>query len=166
MKDLNGKQAAIRAKFSPVSAKTTASAILTRPNVKKGLIYLKRQREKRTLVTADKVVTELARVAFIDPREFYNEDGSLKDVKDLSDDAAAALKSIEEYIEFEGRGADKKAVGKTKKVQLHDKIRALFKLTEHVDIRDVFPQRMEITGKDGKDLPAAVIYVPDNGRNA
>lgn len=53
-----------------------------------------KERISRTEITADKVLGELAKIAFYDPREMFNEDGSLKNVVDLPDGIAHCLSSV------------------------------------------------------------------------
>ena len=67
-KDLNATQAAIRAGYSPQSARTQAADLLTNPNIASAIAEAQAARSRRTEVTADRVVLELARVAFGDPR--------------------------------------------------------------------------------------------------
>src|SRR3954466_9694923 len=66
--DLNATQAAIRAGYSPASARTQAADLLTNPNISAAIAEAQAARSRRTEVTADRVVLELARVAFGDPR--------------------------------------------------------------------------------------------------
>jgi phage terminase small subunit len=46
-------------------------------------------------ITNEKVFREMGRVAFFDPRKLFDENGNLKAIKDLDDDTAAAISSIE-----------------------------------------------------------------------
>ncbi len=66
--DLNATQAAIRAGYSPPSARTQAADLLPNPNLAAAIAEAQAARGRRTEVTADRVVLELARVAFGDPR--------------------------------------------------------------------------------------------------
>jgi len=54
-----------------------------------------KQRSKRTEITQDRVLTELGRIAFFDPRRLFDEHGNFKDVKDLDEDIAACISGIE-----------------------------------------------------------------------
>lgn len=62
MKDRNGKQACIRAGYSPRSAEMQASRLLSKDNVKKAVDFYTRQIESRTLVTAQYVIENLMEV--------------------------------------------------------------------------------------------------------
>src|ERR1700751_1632756 len=62
--DLNGKQAAIRAGYSPKTAEVQASRLLRNVKVQVALEDAIQARSRRTQITADSVVTELAKLAF------------------------------------------------------------------------------------------------------
>jgi len=64
--DLNGKQAAIRAGYREKGAAVEASRLLTHPNVSELVALLKQERSEATAVTAERVVAELAKMAFAD----------------------------------------------------------------------------------------------------
>lgn len=67
--DLNGRQAAIRAGYSPDSARFTASEILARPEVQARVAQAMVERANRTGITADRVLERLWNIATADPRE-------------------------------------------------------------------------------------------------
>lgn len=66
--DLNATQAAIRAGYSSKTAARIAVELLNKTQVAAAIQQAQAQREKRTLITADRVLTELARIAFADAR--------------------------------------------------------------------------------------------------
>ncbi len=70
--DLNASQAAKRAGYSARSARTTGQKILHHPAVAAAIESAQEKRAQRTRVTADRVVTELAKVAFGDPRRLFS----------------------------------------------------------------------------------------------
>jgi phage terminase small subunit len=53
------------------------------------------ERQQRLDISVDRVLQELARIAFFDPRKLFNHDGSLKDITELDADTAAAIASVE-----------------------------------------------------------------------
>jgi phage terminase small subunit len=61
--DRNGKQAAIRAGYSAKTAEVKASQLLSLVKVKDAIDTLLKQREARTLVTADYVIESIKNVA-------------------------------------------------------------------------------------------------------
>ncbi len=93
--DFNGKQAAIRAGYSANGASVTACRLLTNPNVSAAIASLVRTKADELQLTAERVMTEVARIAFSDARELFDDDGKLKLPRDWSDKAAAAVKAYD-----------------------------------------------------------------------
>jgi len=62
--DLNATQAAIRAGYSKESARQIATENLSKPNIQNEIERLKRARSKRTQITADRVLEELATIGY------------------------------------------------------------------------------------------------------
>ena len=46
-------------------------------------------------ISADRVITELSRVAFFDVRRVFNEDGTLKAINELDAETAASIAGLE-----------------------------------------------------------------------
>ena len=79
--DMKGTQAAIRAGYKPSSARVIASQLLTKLNIHAALEVGFEERQRRTQITADKALLELARLAFSDVGALFDEHGRLKSVK-------------------------------------------------------------------------------------
>lgn len=146
--DLNGKQAAIRAGYSTTRAEVTACEILAREDVQAYLSTRQKELQEATGITQKRVLEEYGKIAFSDMRKFYTEDGALKNVRELDDESAAALAGVDVYEEKTGE-EDVEVIGVTKKIKLHDKIRALDALGKHLGM---FKNIHEITGKNGEPL--------------
>jgi phage terminase small subunit len=113
---------------------------------------------KRHEVTVDRIVQELAKIAFANMLDFITvqSDGTAYvDLSKLTREQAAAMGEIvtEEYTE--GRGEDVRPV-KRVKFKLLDKLSALDKLGKHLGM---FTDKHEHTGKDGAPL---VPELPEN----
>ncbi len=67
--DLNGAQAAIRAGYSPDTARFIGHENLTKPYIQLAIAEARKAQQERTQITADAVVRELAMIAFADARE-------------------------------------------------------------------------------------------------
>ena len=93
--DLNGTAAYIRAGYSPkrLAASTHASRLLRKPGVVEYIRTLRREQSGRTKITADRVLRELACMAFSDVRRLHDSSGEPIPVQDLDDDTAAAVQS-------------------------------------------------------------------------
>ena len=76
------------------------------------------EQAKRTLITADRVLEEIYRLATCDIGEAYNDDGSLKPIKEIPENIRRAISSVEtdELRDFEGN-----AIGVTKKIKFWEK---------------------------------------------
>src|ERR1700691_273282 len=68
--DLNGKQAAIRAGYSPKTAEVQACRLLRNAQVQAAVADAQKQRIARTEVTADRVIAELAMLGFANMADY------------------------------------------------------------------------------------------------
>jgi phage terminase small subunit len=93
--DLNGTRAAIAAGYSSKTASVAASRMLKKVKVQALLKQMMEERRHRLDISAERVLRELARIAFFDPRKLFNHDGSLKNIAELDADTAAAIAGIE-----------------------------------------------------------------------
>jgi len=67
--DLNGAQAAIRAGYSPDTAKQMAHENLSKPYLQLAIAEARRQQQERTQITADAILKQAWLIAFADERE-------------------------------------------------------------------------------------------------
>jgi phage terminase small subunit len=130
--DLNATQAAIRAGYSKKTANEQGARLLANVSLKKLIADAMSKRSQATQITAERVLQELARVAFFDPRRLLNADGSPKPINELDDDTAAVLAGMDVSEEYEGSGEDRRFVGYTKKVKVSDKVAALGLAMRHL----------------------------------
>lgn len=132
--DLNATQAAIRADYSEKTAYSQGQRLLKKVEIQAEVQRLMEERSKRTEISADRVVAEIAKHAFLNPKAFFNDDGSLKNIHDVPDEAVVALTGLDVFEEFEGFGDDRELIGYTKKLKFTDKLKALGQLGEHLGI--------------------------------
>lgn len=138
LKDQNATAAYKRAgyKSSGSAAEVGASQILRNPKVKDaiedGLAKLRQKVEEETGVTLKRVIEEIAKGAFFDPRKMFHADGSPKQITDLPDAEASALAGLEVLEQFEGAGQDRVFVGYLKKFKLSDRKGYLDMLMKHL----------------------------------
>lgn len=141
LKDLNATQAAIRAGYSKKTADQQASRLLTNVKVREYLAERQNDRSKRTEITQDMVLRELAKIGFSDIRKVVrwgetqvrmvdDEDGEAEDMvpyhglalidsAEVDDSTAAAIAEVSQ-----GRDG--------LKVKLHDKKGALVDIGRHL----------------------------------
>ncbi|MEK3788766.1 terminase small subunit [Paenibacillus sp. FSL K6-1230] len=112
--DLNATQAAIRAGYSPKTAAEIGCENLTKPNIRAYIDERMAVLSRRTGVNQERIIRELARVAFLDPTKLVDMDSAaLKE--DTSDDDRAAIASVKvktmkgdvDMVEREVKFADK-----------------------------------------------------------
>ena len=124
------------------TAKSAGSRLLTNVNLQNYISEKMKEREKRTEITQDMIVNELAKIAFLDISNLYNENGGLKNIQDIDENTRRAISSLETFEEFEGYGEDREKIGDTKKVKLIDKTKALELLGKHLGM---FKDRLDIS---------------------
>jgi phage terminase small subunit len=73
--DPNGTRAAIAAGYSSKTAYVAASRMLRKVKVQVLLKQLMEERPQRLDISVDRILQELARIAFFDPRKLFNHDG-------------------------------------------------------------------------------------------
>lgn len=144
--DLNASQAALRAGYSKKTAPFIGAENLKKPQIQFAIQQAMEERAKRTEIDQDKTLKELGRLGFSDIRKYFNDDGSLKNITELDDDAAAAVASVEVDELYEGSGKDRVQIGFTKKFKFWDKNSALEKIGKHLKM---FTEKIEYPDKDG-----------------
>lgn len=99
LKDLNGKQSAIRAGYSKKTANEQASRLLTNVNVRAFIDSKKAKVEEKTLITVERVVTNLVeieeRCRQAVPVMERGPDGKMVESGEFKFDSAGALKANE-----------------------------------------------------------------------
>lgn len=136
--DLNGTRAAIRAGYAEKSAFVHASRLLRNAKVADAIDAAMQARGERTKIDQDRVVKELARVAFSDIRGIAEWDGERLryiDSEALDDEAAAAIQEITDKTTTtrSGRGSDATVTDRREvKIKLYDKMRALELVGRHL----------------------------------
>jgi phage terminase small subunit len=130
IKDLNGTQAAIRAGYAAKSAHVTGSRLLSDAKVQRMIEGLKVEVRQADVISVQRTLQEIARIAYGDHRKLYDDRGNLRLIHELDDDAAALLAGVESFEEYEmqadatGKLA-RVATGMTRKVKTWSKVKAL-----------------------------------------
>lgn len=161
--DLNASAAARRAGYSAKTADRTGHENLKKPEIAAAIAEAQQARSRRTQVTADQVVEELAKVGFSNLLDYFRITTNGEPYVDLSAvtrDQAAVLAELQVDDYIEGRGDDAREVRRVK-IKLHDKLKALEQLARHLGVAE----KLDITS-GGEKLGALVqVYLPDNGRS-
>lgn len=160
---MNATQAAIRAGYAPKNADVQAHQILSIPKVKIYLQKIKAEQSKRTGITADLVLKEMAAIGFAkitDVIDEADEDRPIK--KNLREDTKAAISSISVRRQVNEYG---KATSFS--VKMHDKRAALKDLGQYFGLYNDFNMALATLSQYG-DVETAedgsYVFRPSGGR--
>jgi len=128
--DLNATQAAIRAGYSVKTAKVIGHENMTKPYIAEAIRQNLEKRTENTEITTERVLEEYGRIAFLDMRQAFNEEGKLLPIHEMPEDVARALAGLD-YTSI-GNGDDQ--IGLTTKIKLIDKKGALDSLSKYLNI--------------------------------
>jgi phage terminase small subunit len=135
--DLNATQAAIRAGYSPNTANEQGSQNLAKLSIKNAIDRAIAERSKRTGVNADRIVLELAKIAFVNPTDVINMDeATIKGDANRNDTAAIASVKVKRIPTDNGDIVERE-------VKTYDKIKALELLGKHIGM---FTDKFKIEG--------------------
>jgi phage terminase small subunit len=148
--DLNATQAAIRAGYSEKTAASQGQRLLTNVEIQKLVQRGMDERGERTEITQDRVLQELAKVAFSDLRKVLTPGGALIDAQDWDDDVAGFISSVEVVKKPSGEHDEegRPVVEHVHKIKAWDKMAALEKLGKHLGMF-VDRSKHEVSGPDG-----------------
>lgn len=128
--DLNATQAAIRAGYSPKTASEQSFDLLRKPQIAQAIAEKRQNHQQNTGITAERVLKEIAGLAFFDVRKLVNADGSPKSITDLDDETARAIQGIELQTVKDGEND----FALVRKYKIADKNAALEKLMKHLGL--------------------------------
>lgn len=132
--DLNATQAAIRAGYSPDTAQQTGSENLSKPVIRAQIDRAMAERSKRTGVNAERVIQELAKIAFVNAAEVIDPKTATVKEDALPEDTAAI-----QSVKVKTFGED----GLEREIKMADKLKALELLGKHLGM---FKDRIELSG--------------------
>ncbi len=147
--DLNATQAAIRSGYSQKTARQIATENLSKPAIAAAIAERQAKRIGKLELTAETILGELLRIAKVDVREAYDEDGNLRPLSEIPEDVRRAVAGIEIDDRWEGKGEDATRYT-VKKLKFWDKNRALELLAKNLGL---LVEKHEVTGKGGGPLP-------------
>lgn len=135
--DLNAKQAAIRAGYSPKGAEPQASRLLSNAKIQVEIAKAMEDRGKRTGITQDRVLAELSAIAFAKATDYVevDDDGSvkIKPTAELTDEQKKAIASIKEGA----NGIEIKLTDKTKALEMLSRHLGLFNDKLNVNVEAI-----------------------------
>lgn len=140
----HGTNSAIKAKYSKKSAAAQATRLLKIAKIKDRIDELLTQTTDKLQITRERIMAEYAKLAFLNPKKFYNTNGTVKKIHSMDDDTAAAITSIETLSL-----GNKKKYGRITKIKASDKRGALDSLAKAMGM---FTEKHEHSGPGGKPL--------------
>lgn len=162
--DLNATQAAIRSGYSEDTANQQGSRLLANVGVGKAIADAMAERSVRTRVTADRVLTELARIGFSDIRSAVAWRANLSETGDEDEDGVPKTRAFNEVELIGSADIDHEAAaaiaeisqGKdgALKVKMHNKVAALQEMGRHLGIAN----KHEHSGPNGEQLSPTIIF--------
>ncbi len=143
--DFNASAAALRSGYSKKTCSAIGPENLRKPIIQQTITEMIRDRESRTKITQDRVLIEIARLAFNDPRKVFQGSGQLKDIKDWPDDVAACISSVK-IIERSRADddSDKLINTEVKEIKFWDKGRQLELAAKHLGMLNEKPAQEEV----------------------
>lgn len=143
---LNATNAAIKAGYSEKTAYSQGQRLLKNVEIAAAIAKETGKVCTKLEISAERVLAEIAKLAFFDPRKLFESDGSPIQVHELDDETAMAVAGFEFIELFEGTGDQKHAYGLLKKYKLTDKRASLELLGKYLKL---FTDRTEVTGLNG-----------------
>lgn len=138
--DLNGTQAAIRTGYSARTANEQASRLLANVSVQQAISERMAERSKRTGVNQDRVILELARIAFLRVTDVVDKNGNIKD--DASEDDLSCIESIKYKHSVSDTGSSTE-----REVKVASKLKALELLGRHMGM---FKDKVDVSVLQGE----------------
>lgn len=133
--DLNATQAAIRAGYSPQTAKEIGCQNLTKLNIQNAISIRMAERSKRTGINADRVLMELAKIGFASISDVVDlETAKIK--QDAADEDLACIQSVK---------IKPNEWGTEREVKMYDKKASLELMGRHLGM---FKDKVEVSCMD------------------
>ena len=141
--DLNATQAAIRAGYSPDSARQSGSDNMNNPYIRAHIDKAMAERSKRTGINADRILIELAKIALLNPANVVNlDEATVRDDALPEDLAAVASIKVKRFPTKDGEGIERE-------IKFYDKSKALELAGKHLGM---FRDKVDLTVEHSEKL--------------
>lgn len=135
--DLNATQAAIRAGYSANTANEQGARMLANVSIRARIDREMAERSRRTGVNADRVVRELAKIAFVNANNLIDVDNAT-----IREDAAEEDKACIASVKVKHTSGDGYDTTE-REIKLCDKLKALEQLGRHLGM---FTEKVDVNG--------------------
>lgn len=135
--DLNATQAAIRAGYSPKTAQEQGARLLSKVMVQTAISKAQAERSRRTGINQDRIIRELAKLAFLNPVDVIDMDeATVKGEAHRDDTACIASVKVKNIPTEDGAITERE-------VKTYDKLKALELLGRHLGM---FNDKVKVEG--------------------
>lgn len=131
---LNSTEAAIKAGFSPRTAKEKGYQLRHKPHIEARISELYGKRIERVQVDADYVLQRLADIDAMDVADILDDNGELLPIKQWPAGWRKTISGIEVSELWEGQGTERQQTGLLKKIKWPDKLKNLELLGRHTQV--------------------------------
>lgn len=134
---MNATQAAIRAGYSPKTAQEQSARLLSKVMIQAAISKAQAERSRRTGINQDRVIRELAKVAFLNPVDVIDmDDATIQGEANRDDTACIASVKVKTIPTDDGPITERE-------VKTYDKLKALELLGKHLGM---FTDKLKVEG--------------------
>jgi len=148
-KHWNATRAAKEAGYKPKWAQNIGYHLVHNNLVKGRIAQLTEHALNEIGVTRERVLTELSRLAFVDPSDAYDNIGQLIPIREMPEDVRRSISKIRTIENFHSDGGERELVGFTKDIEFAQKKAALDSLAKYLGMS---PDKIEHSGPGGKPI--------------
>jgi phage terminase small subunit len=147
--DFNATRAYLAAgyKCTENAAAVSGSSLLRKPKIQQYLQQLQQERGNRLEITADRVLQEIAKVAFADLTDvvaFRGDEVAVKKFDEIPEGVTSAIQGVTERVLKDG--------SVVRAVKMHDKLRALDMLAMYLGVKSEYNSAISTLRKYGLDV--------------
>ena len=117
----NGYKAALSAGYTQFTSLANKATILESIKVQGEIDRRMKRLLRRYDITEDRILQEVANLAFLDVLDIYNPDGSPKQLDEMSESARRAINGVESEQFTEGKGSEAKTAATIKRFKVSEK---------------------------------------------
>lgn len=128
--DLNATRAAIRAGYSPSTANEQGARLLVNVSISSAISQAMAHRSRRTGITQDRVLRELAKIAFVNANDVIDPDSATVR-QNAEEEDLSCIQSVKVKTSESDTGSSSE-----REIKLADKLRALELLGKHLGLFD------------------------------
>lgn len=150
--DYIGARAAIRAGYPEKNARRIACELRTKLDITRYIAKLEEEVDKELQVSRNDILQKLKIITTTDITDLLDERGNL-DIANLPPELSYAIEEYSTTTTYDKEGNPKTV----EKVKMMNKTKALEMLAKY---KNLYAERLEITGKDGAELPGLNIQLP------